>query len=251
MSPSDSSTRAPDHVGIEATTGDILDARTDTVGVGTNGFATQTGSPRTVNIFASNLVLRAGDDIGTVGNAVDTTVNTLTAIAGSDLYVYESDALTIGSISAFDANRVNLNSTTTPITTAALAGVTATAGHAKIETVNGSITVNSAVAAGLNGMLNAGTATSDVNLNATVTSNAGSVSVTAQDSVNQNANGNISVTGGTGTIYVRGVDGSITMLDGTSSTTANGNVRYHANQNVTVGLIKRRHWKRRHRCDHR
>jgi hypothetical protein len=128
------------NIGIEATAGDLLDARTDTVGVGTNGFATQTGSARTVNLTANNLVLRAGDDIGTAGNALDTTVNTLAAIAGSDLYIYESDALTIGSISAFDVNRVSLNSTTTPITTTALSGITATGGDVHMRST-GDLTV--------------------------------------------------------------------------------------------------------------
>ena len=226
-------------IGIEATAGDILDARTDTVSVGTNGFATQTGSARTVNLIANNLVLRAGDDIGTAGNALDTTVNTLAAIAGSDLYVYESDALTIGSITVFDANRVNLNSTTTPITTAALAGITATAGNANIETIAGSVEINNVIAAGQHGLLNAGGLGSDLVLNAKVQSFAGNLTLNAADDVSQRADLS---TGGVGSIYLRAINNQsdaltgIVMQNRTSTTTAGGNVRLVADNESDILL---------------
>lgn len=113
---------------LDAGTGAICDQQNDTVGHNADGFATQTGDARAVNIVADQLKMTADDDIGVAGNPLDTTVKTLAAnSANGSVYVYETDALTIGTVDGMD-------------------GVNA-ATHAKVETINGTLTVDQAVTA--------------------------------------------------------------------------------------------------------
>ena len=113
---------------LDAGTGAICDQQNDTVGHNADGFATQTGDARAVNIVADQLKMTADDDIGVAGNPLDTTVKTLAAnSANGSVYVYETDALTIGTVDGLN-------------------GVTA-ATHAKVETINGTMTVDQAVTA--------------------------------------------------------------------------------------------------------
>jgi hypothetical protein len=250
-------------VGILATNGSILDARTDTVGVDANGFAMQTGSTRTVNIIASELSMAAGDDIGTAGNAIDTTVGTLTATAGSDVYLYQSGLpLTIGSVGAFSVNLIGLDSSTTVLTTALAtaaptpttilslvqSGVTATTGHAKIETFDGTITVDRAVTAGQDILLAARGATSDLIIDSNITSNTGHITLTAGDDIDLNANlrtdGNLAASG---TVYLIArnqtpqnqtseVISGIDMQDGTFIQSQGGNIRLVADNEGDIRL---------------
>ncbi|MGI6497183.1 MAG: hypothetical protein ACOX5G_14130 [Kiritimatiellia bacterium] len=156
--------------------GAIIDQQNDKVGHDDEGFAKQTASPpdddRVVNIAAGQLKLTAKGDIGAAGNPLDITVDTLAAqSANGSIYLYETDALTIGTVDG-------------------LSGVTAD-NHAKVETIDGTLTVDQAVKATKGDVLLAANDQtpeaapfSDVILKAGVTAG-GNVTVLARDSVEQ------------------------------------------------------------------
>ena len=151
--------------------------------------------------------LAAGGSIGVSDNPLDTAVGTLAATSGGSAYIYESDALTLGTVAPVVVNRVALDSTTTNVQNTQVAGVVAGA-HAKVETIAGSLLVTNAVTAGHDVLLAANGVGSDVTLNADVSATAGNATVLAGNSVNQNAN---ITTGLTGTIDVEATTGDIVM----------------------------------------
>jgi hypothetical protein len=216
--------------------GDIVDGQNDTVGFDPiTGFSTQTGDPRVANILANSVSLRASGSIGQVGNPLDITVDNVAAQTDlGDLYVYESDAVVITTVGPIAVTRVHLESTTASASAAQLSGIVSTSGHAKVETILGSMTVDQGVAAGNDILLAAGGAGSDIILSDTVSSNLGSVSVQAGRDIIQNAD--ISALG-TGSIYLRAHLGSITMDGAAESTSASNNIVYEAALNVTLGRL--------------
>ena len=210
--------------------GNILDAQADTVGVDANGFATNSG--RTVNLIASDLRLDAVGGIGEAGNPVDTSVDTLAARADSgNAYVYESDAVTIGTVAPVTANRVALESTTSQVTDAAeLTGTTAEL-SAKVETIDGTLTVDEAVTAIVGDALLAANGSGDLDLNATVTSG-GNSTLLASQGIMQDAD----VMAG-GTIDAEAFTGSISMGADVVSNADDDNIRYTAATDVELGTL--------------
>ena len=136
-----------------------------------------TGDPRVANIVSLAARLQAGGGIGEIGNPLDTTVVTVAAQAVSSIYLYETDALQIGTVGPITVTRVHLDSTAQPVNVAALNGVTSATLHAKVETIDGTLTVNNPVLASGNIHLAAGGATNDVVIDAAVTSVNGAISV--------------------------------------------------------------------------
>ena len=180
-----------------------------------------------VNVNAVTLSLRANNGmIGTSSNAIETTVTTLAANAKSGIYIQETDHLIIDTVLAVtvsqgnvlapqagDLLRVNFNSTTTALaetrTTASLEDVITTSnGPIKVITTNGSLTVNrganAAFGVSANGtgdvQLEARGAASDIVANGNIRSGSGSISLTAAEDINLNAeistmgNGNVALT---------------------------------------------------------
>ncbi|MHC5112547.1 MAG: beta strand repeat-containing protein, partial [Planctomycetota bacterium] len=212
-------------------TGSIRDVQDDLVDRDGEGFATNT--TRTVNIIGDDLRLDAQGSIGEVDDPIDTTVNTMAAVAETgSTYVYESDALTIGTVAPITVNRVALESTIADVTDAAdLSGSTAFL-NAKTETINGTLTVDDPVLATIgDAQLAANGAGSDLDINATVTSGQ-NTTLLARNSILQSGN----VTAG-GTIDAEAFDGSILMDPDTSSTAANNNIRYTAEVDVELGIL--------------
>jgi len=226
-------------VSVVSATASITDARADTVDHDAQGFATQTGDPRTVNIIASAARLQAGQDIGAAGNPLDTHVGTLAAASTvGSTYIYEDDALEIGTVGPVSVTRTHLDSTTTPVTDAALSGVTA-GGHAKVETITGTLTVDQPVQAGMDVLLAAGASSSDLVTDESVSSGGnatllagqdvlvdGTVTSTADDIwiwAGRNAEINSDLTsGGLGNIGVRAV-GNV-LLGAMTASTGNGGI---------------------------
>ncbi len=203
------------NVRVEAVAGNITDA---------NGAVN--------NVTANGLQLVAGRSIATGADRLETTVNTLAMQAGGNAYVDNSKELTVGTVGPVTVDRVNADSTTTTMTDQALSGA-AVGGHLKLTVNSGTLTVNQQVNAGTNLLLDA--KSGDVALNADVTSANGNISVLAANSVAQNAD--IAVSNGSGSIDVEAFAGSVTMATGTVSRTANGNIRYEAGQDVTLGQL--------------
>jgi hypothetical protein len=223
--------------------GDIVDGQADTVGVDGNGFATVIGA-RTVNVIGSGARLEAGGAIGQAGNPLDLSVATLGSSSGGDSYLLESTAMTIGLIAPLQVTRVHLSSTTAPVNVGGLAGVTSTGGHAKVETIAGTLTVAQPVSADQDILLAAGGAGSDLVINAAVTSSNGAISLLGQRDVFQGVGGNVLVSVGSdasgNSVYARAVTGSIEMSGTSTTTTQGGNIYYQAstaNEDVTVGQL--------------
>ncbi|MDX9868720.1 MAG: hypothetical protein RBT78_12440 [Kiritimatiellia bacterium] len=258
--------------------GSISDAHADTVGHDAEGFATQTGDPRTVNVYADGLQLQSGQmfafdpeeaHIGLAGNPLDIEVLTAAAEAyQGGVYLYESTDVTVDNVDYGGVNRIGLDSSVTPlIGETDQSDIRGWYGSAKLETLNGSITVNEGVenltdwwGMGVGSqfddiLLAANGAGSDVILNATVEAGR-HVTVLARDSVEQNvvlnpdetllSRGDI-LAGFTdlftpndpqGSIDVEAFGGSVTMADGTVSQTQGGHIRYAAPMaDVTLGLL--------------
>ncbi len=229
-------------VGVTATTGNILDGQVDSVGfvANTPGFATTVNGPRVVNIIANAANLVAGVHIGQglpISNPLDTSVNTLAASSGGSSYIYESDALTIGTVATTPVIAVHLSSDTSIVDITGRSGVIS-GEHAKIETIDGSLTVVDAVTAQQQILLAAGGAGSDLTLSAAVTSTNGPIYLLAQQNILQDYRGDVTVTtSATGTIYARAVAGSITMSR--DNTQPLGNVAAHKTLVLSVRHDKR------------
>ncbi|MEX2430707.1 MAG: hypothetical protein WD645_02160, partial [Dehalococcoidia bacterium] len=223
------------HLGLLAG-GDILDAQSDTVGVVANGFADPTGDARVVNLNSTELRLEADGDIGAAGNPLDIEVDVLSALAAANMYLYESDTLTVGTVTPVPVSRVNLDSTNTAIEEPGdLIGLEGTAGVVKLETLAGALSINEPVGAGADILLAAGGAGSDLTINAPVTSTgAGHLTLLAQNDFIQDAN---ATTQG-GTLFARAVDGSLTMDPAAATSSSNGgNIRYEAEVDIVVGIL--------------
>jgi autotransporter-associated beta strand protein len=205
------------NVRIEATSGSILD-----------------GGDQHPDVTAGTAQLAAGVSVGAPGaGAIDTSVGTLAASAGTgSIYVSEADGLIIGSVSAITVNRVQMDSTSPPLSGDALSGAVA-AEHVKIASgvhAAGELTINSLVTATSADVLLHSTE-GDLVVNAAVTAG-GSASLLASQGIEQAA---VAVTAG-GTLDVHAAGGSITMADGATAT-ATGNVRFLAAQDVTLGGV--------------
>ena len=102
--------------------------------------------------------LESSTGIGTGGNPVDTSVETVAAEAGSgSAYLYETDAVAVGSVGSVAVQRVGLDSSLAEVAASpsSLSGVTAGT-DAKVETIGGTLTVDDAVAGGQDVLLAAG-----------------------------------------------------------------------------------------------
>ena len=197
----------------------------------------------TLNVDGTSLSMRAGGRIGihdnangtpsTNTNAIDTQITTLAAVAGTGIYIEESNSLIIDTVATVNVsvdgpNRANFNSTSTAVpqsrTTNALEDLaTLNNGPIKIVTLNGTIIVNDgttgSVGIKVNGtgdvLLEARGAGSDVIVNAAISSGGGHVTLNAVDDVDVNASLS---TEGSGTVYLTGdgvsLHASVTTLNG-------------------------------------
>jgi hypothetical protein len=101
-----------------------------------------------VDIMAAGLVLKAGNAIGVGGNAVETTVSTLTANAGAGgLFIAESDGVTVDTLTV-NVQRVASNAAVAATSQAAQEDLVATgAGAVVLASATGAVVVNAGTAA--------------------------------------------------------------------------------------------------------
>ena len=190
--------------------GDITDAQGETVGHDAEGFATIT-DPRTVNITADNLLLLADGDIGGAGMPLDINAGTLAARAGGSVWLFESDALTIGTVDGVSGIRAM--------------------GNAKVETIDGTLTLNSGVWAGRDVLLAANGADADVVLNRTAGA-FGNLTVLAARDVRQNAT---LLAGGAAVVEAK--DGDI-LMGGDAATVAGGGLLYRSGGDIALTTLR-------------
>lgn len=180
------------NVRIEAMAGSILD-----------------GGETDQDVTATGAQLAAGVSVGApAAGAIDTAVATLAASAGrGSIYVSEANGVTIGTVSAIDVNRVQLDSTSPVQAGLAAAGAVA-AVNVKLQSgVDGAgdLTVDNVVT-GTSGDVLLDAKAGDVVLNAGVSSAVGHITVMASDDVAQNAD---ITTGTPGTVLVSAVNGTV------------------------------------------
>jgi hypothetical protein len=232
-------------VAITAETGSILDAATiyDVVFAD----ASINSGDKFADVVAASLRLDAAVGIGQLGdlgdplnqpNALEISVDTLTAVAGTDgINLDETDGLTVDQVSV-TVNRVQANAEVadeTNVTDAAQSDLT-TAGSL-VLTAGDSLVLNdghdaddTAVSATGNVLLTSG---QDLTVNADVVSAEGDLSLIAANDLNQAAAGDLQTSGGT--IDVEATDGDITMDNGATAISNDGDIRYLADGDVSLG----------------
>ena len=196
----------------------------------TNGSILDNTAGEAANVTAQKLRLEAGKAVGGIEAAnVDTSVNNIEVKAGTDAFVHNDKAVTVGGVGEVTTKKVSTaNASTSDVKDADLTGAEATSGNLSLL-VDGKMTVAEAAKAGANAALE--TTAEGVELNATVTAGQ-NATVLAKTSVDQNA----AVTATAGDAYVEAQNGNVTMKDGTT-TTAGNNVRIAASENVALSAV--------------
>jgi len=198
------------------------------------------------NVVAAGLRLSAvAGGAGQSGVNLVTSVATISAVAGpGGIFVSNDTAIAVGSV-AVAIQQVNAAAGVAPVTDAAQSGLTTNAasnGSIVLQSVAGTITVNSLVSANGTGniLIQAAGAATGVQGNATVQSGSGNITILGAQNVAFAAADNVQ-TGG-GTIDVEAGTGAITFnadaLVSTVLSAATGNaIRLLAGTNVTLGGV--------------
>ncbi len=211
------------NVALTATAGSVTDATGNT-----------TGTPGTINVTAATLRLKSGADAGATGDELQVSVGTLSASAAGSVYVIDNLAETVGSVSVA-VNQVSLAGTTAVSTDAAQGGVSSGAtGNIVLENTANAITLDTALnAAGSGNVLvqtDGGSATIDIE--ATVSSGSGHVTVAARGDVDVAQN---VTTGGAGNVEITAA-GNVVMTGNTLVSSGTGNVRLAA-QSISLARV--------------
>ncbi|MCJ8344542.1 hypothetical protein MJH12_03305, partial [bacterium] len=195
------------------------------------------GGETDIEVVATNLRLKAGNNIGASGNALDITVTNVSALSTSgNIYLNETDALVITKINAISINRVG----TGVISDAAAQEdlVTSTTGSIVVLAtdidVNGGDDTTGITSGGAgNILLNASSLNIDVA--AKIDAGSGHITLLAKTDLTQSANGDLVTTAGS--IDLETTDGSITMTNFASSNAGSGNIRYNAKTTLTLASL--------------
>ena len=181
-----------------------------------------------VDLTAPVVQLTTTGAIGAAGNALETTAATLTAQGGGDVFLTETDALTVGTATV-DVRRVDASGVTTSSAHAAASGL----GGATVvlRTVDGALATQAAVSATGKLLLQAGGAAGDLAVQAGATAG-GALSLEAGRDLRLASS--VGSTGGTVDAQAQGV---LTASEGTAITTANANVLLQAGGDVTIDTV--------------
>src|SRR5690606_26377318 len=80
------------------------------------------------DIIATNVQLVAGNSIGILGNTIETDANFLAVVAtNGSVYLFETDAVEVGTVNAIDLTRVTITNGTTALNGTQRLGVQADA----------------------------------------------------------------------------------------------------------------------------
>ena len=240
------------HVRYEAATGDVT-LGTITAGSGTVAVIATAGSIRdladagAVDVIAAKLTMSAGTDIGAGDNHIETTVATLSALAGgaNGLFVTETDGVDVAEV-AVNVYRIDSDGAVPANTTDYTLSDLSETGEGWIVLVAGvDIVVTDGGDEDGIGVCLVGSGSvllhstwGDVSITGDVEAGGGNVSVIGEVDVTQSADIRTSVEAGTsGTIDVEAVTGVIVMDDGTVTSTTDADIRYRAAGTLTVGSI--------------
>ncbi|MBG6078024.1 hypothetical protein [Polaromonas sp. CG_9.11] len=203
---------------------------------------TDSGSTET-DVTANELFIlttgtAAGQGAGERSNHLELNVGKLAAsvVGTGGLYLTEANDLVIGLLDAINVNLVGTDGATTQAGDSAQSKLSS-AGNLILVTTTGSLqtlATGGAISAAGNLLVQAGGASSDITLGASVGNTAGHTSVNAGRSIVQNAN--ITATGASKTIELI-AGGAITMGAGAKIGSNSGNVLLNAGTDVTVEAI--------------
>jgi len=175
--------------------------------------------------------------VGVNTNGIETTINKVAGLAANGTFkITETDDLVIGRVEPIVVNVVDPDGGTSTTNFPALAGIIVSNGHILVDTIDGSITVDSAVLNGGFGnvLLDANGPGKDIEVNELVYAQGGNVSLIASNDIRIN-DSVISAGSTVGTLDVYAEDGSITMTGtNTVAFAGDGAVRFQAKKDVTI-----------------
>ncbi len=212
--------------------GSILDAQADTVGHSGLGFATV--ASRTENLIASAARLVATGSIGVNGNPLDTKLDSVAVQSGLDSQILNTAALQVTAVPVISTTEVQLVSTTRTLNSNTNSGAISGA-NLRFETLAGELRVTAQVQADRNVQL---AAQDRISIDANVTSQFGSISLLANNQIQQNAN--LFVQGSrsfANSILVQSLSDSIVMAPTAQSTSSAGSIVYKAATTISIGQI--------------
>lgn len=246
-----------------------VDAGTGMIHLNAGGDIIDTDASTSTDLTAESLRMTAvgiigGPDGGAAlstdnATAIDTSVGTLSAAAGTGIYVQEADDVVIGNVAALTvtvvAARADFNSGTTNMTATRMVGQqadlrTTDNGSIKLVAENGTIAAMdgnadgaAVVAHGSGDVLLESRTAGDVLVNAEVQSGNGHITLNAADDVDVNAD---VTTGGTGTVYVvagnaNASDAAASNVDGINIdailTTTDGDILFESLRDVQATAL--------------
>ncbi|MBL4622838.1 MAG: hypothetical protein JKY89_10610, partial [Immundisolibacteraceae bacterium] len=222
-------------LGALTTTGDVSLIATDISDSGT--------TDQDITADELRVLVTGTGGFGTSANHMETTIAKLSANVKTDgLFVTETNALTIDTLSIISVNRVSTDGTTLVAQIDAAQSDVVSTGAIVVQTTSGVLIINGggdtdAISATGNILLKT-SGTSDLTINARVQSSAGNISINSSKDVIQTASGNIQTDANLKTIDVL-ASNNITMTNGSfAKALGNANIRYEAlSGNVTIATI--------------
>ncbi|MFT6437568.1 MAG: hypothetical protein ACJAVI_005644, partial [Candidatus Azotimanducaceae bacterium] len=227
--------------------GDITIAAVD-AGTGNVVIVSATGSildggDTDTDIISSGLILTAASNIGTTINALEITVDQVSAASATgDIALTETDDIVIDAVSV-EINRVNGVGQDSSIITVEQSDLqTSESGIIVLRTLNGDITLNdgdndgeSIVSPAGTALLQAAGVDANLIINASVISAGSALSLIAEGSVLIGSN--VVVVNGNSSIDIEATTGSVMMSDTASIRSNGGNVSVMALGDITLGGI--------------
>lgn len=191
--------------------------------------------------FVGGLVqlLAPAGTVGTSLNWIDTSVDRVAGFSGNGgFYLSDANNVIIDRVGPNTVRVVNIDGTISLTNIPAINGIAASNGPIYVTSESGSVTVEAPVATLGPGsqdiVLDANGGTSDININDVLFASMGNVLLTAGRNITQTTN-IIVLTNGW--VVAEAEGGSIVMTTGAVTFAANGNIRYHAAQNATIGSL--------------
>jgi hypothetical protein len=188
-----------------------------------------------VDITGSGLRLQAGGAIGAEGNAIETTVLTLSGQAGTGgMFVTETNGLSVDTVTV-RVNRVDAAGNAT-LNTLAQADLAAADGGIALATTGGNLVIGDEVRAGGAGKVLLKAADGAILVNSAVASGSGSIALAARSTINLGTDGDLTSAGGA--IEAASTAGVVTMAEGAVVQANGGALRIQGLGDLTVGAVQ-------------
>ncbi|ETR64926.1 MAG: hypothetical protein OMM_15106, partial [Candidatus Magnetoglobus multicellularis str. Araruama] len=205
--------------------GDIIieniDAGSKNVGIYSNSGNVYTSSQSTINIISENLRMESEGHIGTITKHLNTLTDSVAVKSSGNIFITDQSALSIESIDPIEVQRVQMYESRLAVTDdTQLSGITSSKADANIviQTLSDDLVVNNLVLSIGEGTIHLIAESGDIVLNDNVHADSGQLTITAKESIIQNANlinkGDIALVAEDGSISVRFIEslGNVTLI---------------------------------------